>query len=266
MCKNEKYILQSNNTINLYHQYFSNEVCPEYITKTQDETELTFFNASVYDLSQSGSNWMDHQTVNMHCMDNQFDDRKCSCTKYQVYHEYVIAIEDVPFAVEKIIGIYEKILPSSEEHMGDDSVLLFKEKSKEMYLFSILNIGVVWSIGWGLTLDDPPAARIDLGYDSQNVCPDQNQGSSWELFDQNTGQGQEIWLPNDKIKVKCVDEDGRQLPAENKLLEDTNRKRKSNKVTSKRKANQVSKSLQSFLFKKVFSYFLMLPIFRNLRN
>ena len=162
---------------------------------------MTFFNASVYDLSQSGSNWIDYQSVNMHCMDNQFDNRKCSCTKYQVYHEYT-AVEVVPFAVEKIIGTYEKILPSSEEHMGDDSVLLFKEKSKEMYLFSILNIGVVWSIGWGLTLDDNQAARIDLGYDSPNVCPDQIQGSIWELFDQNTGHGQEIWQPNDKIKVK----------------------------------------------------------------
>ena len=253
MCKNEKYIVQSVNTINLYHLYLSNEVCPEYITKTQDETELTFFNASVYDLSQIGSNWMDYQTVNMHCMDNQFDYRECSCTKYQVYHEYT-AVEVVPFAVEKIIGTYEKILPSSEEHMGDDSVLLFKEKSKEMYLFSILNIGVVWSIGWGLTLDDNQAARIDLGYDSPNVCPDQIQGSIWELFDQNTGQGQEIWQPNDKIKVKCVDEDGRQMSAEKILLEDTNRKKESNKMTS----NRVSKSLQAFLFKKVFSYFLML--------
>ena len=223
----------------------SDEVCPENITKTQDDSALTFFNASVYDLSQSGSNWIDYQTLNMHCMDNQFDNRKCSCTKYQVYHEYETAVEDVPFAVDKIIGIYEKILPSSEEHMGDDSVLLFKEKSKEMYLFSILNIGVVWSIGWGLTLDDPPAARIDLGYDSPNVCPDQNQGSLWELFHQNTGQGQEIWLQNDKIKVKCVDEDGRQMSAEKILLEDTNRKKESNKMTS----NRVSKSLQAFLFK-----------------
>ena len=137
--------------------------------------------------------------------------------------------------------------------MGDDSVLLFKEKSKEMYLFSILNIGVVWSIGWGLTLDDPPAARIDLGYDSPNVCPDQNQGSLWELFHQNTGQGQEIWLQNDKIKVKCVDEGGKKLSAEKIILEvkDTNRNKKSNKVTSKRMANQVSQSLQSFIFKNM---------------
>ena len=174
--------------------------------------------------------------MNLHCQnDNQFDNRKCSCTKYQVDHEYS-DIADVPFGVNKIIGNYEKILPSSEEHMGD-AVLIFKEKSKKMYLFSIFNIGVVWSIGWGLTLDDPPAARIDLGYDSPNVCPDQNQGTSWELFDQNTGRGQEIWLQNDKIKVTCIEEDN-QLPAEN-ILDETNRKKKTNKVNSK-----VSKSFQ----------------------
>ena len=87
----------------------------------------------------------------------------CLCKKYRVYHSYYFE-EQVSTEVESILGIYDK----SENNFG---ISLFKQQSKELYLFSVHPKGRVWSIGNGLTITDAEAAHIEFQSYNENLCP-----------------------------------------------------------------------------------------------
>ena len=152
------------------------------------------FNYISHDSSQ---NQWDSTHVFFECGESilQTSHQTCSCKKYRVYHSYYFE-EQVPTEVVEILGVYEKF-ESTDSNFG---AISFKQHSKDMYLFSVHPKGRVWSIGYGLTITDTEASRIDFESYSENLCPHygSHNGLHWEIF------RQEIWETSN-ITVACIE-------------------------------------------------------------
>ena len=106
------------------------------------------------------------------------------------------------------MGIYEKI---DEKEVGLLAPLYF-EKHKNLYLFSHHPQGKVWQVSSKLSTT-PLRVVMDSQKDKSGKpkmsCPDSDTGSGngphWEWFNTTTPEGQQIYIQDDRIKVKCID-------------------------------------------------------------
>ena len=89
---------------------------------------------------------------------------------------------------------------------------LYYDKSKQLYLFSHHPQGLVWQVS--TKLSTTPMRGIlnvvsssddnsDVLDDDTKSCPD-NDLMHWEWFNSTTSQGQQLYVKDDHIQVKCV--------------------------------------------------------------
>ena len=142
------------------------------------------------------------------CMTEEYRPVKCGCKKYKIYHT-VYNEGKVPDAVGYLSGMFEKM---DEKEMWLLAPLYF-DKSKQLYLFSHHPKGLVWQVSTKLSttpmrgiLDgvsaDSDASLVAVD-DNTNSCPD-NDSIKWEWFNTTTSQGQQLYVKDDHIQVKCI--------------------------------------------------------------
>ena len=110
---------------------------------------------------------------------------------YPVYTERFI-----PDAVSYLMGIFKKT------ESKDFGLLapLYYEKSKDLYLFSHHPQGKVWQVSSKLS-----TTPMRVVFDSDMSCPDSSNEVTWEWFNTTTAEGQQIYIKDEHIKVKCID-------------------------------------------------------------
>ena len=141
-------------------------------------------------------------------MTEDYKSVRCACKQYKVYHT-VYTDGKVPDAVGYLSGNFEKM---DEKEMGLLAPLYY-DKSKQLYLFSHHPQGLVWQVSTKLSTtpmrgilnvvsssDDDNSDVLD---DDTSSCPD-NDLMNWEWFNSTTSQGQQLYVKDDHIQVKCV--------------------------------------------------------------
>ena len=77
---------------------------------------------------------------------------------------------------------------------------LYYEKSKDLYLFSHHPQGKVWQVSSKLS-----TTPMRVVFEKDMSCPDSSDTVTWEWFNTTTPEGQQIYVKDDHIKVKCLD-------------------------------------------------------------
>jgi len=150
--------------------------------------------------------WTKDTMLSFKCMTDDYRPVTCGCKKYKVYHT-VYNEGEVPDAVGYLSGNFERI---DEKEMGLLAPLYF-DKSKQLYLFSHHPKGLVWQVS--TKLSTTPMRGVLNGIDSDDndasvdesaeSCPD-NDFIKWEWFNSTTSQGQQLYVKDEHIQVKCI--------------------------------------------------------------
>ena len=94
------------------------------------------------------------------------------------------------------MGIFEK---TDSKEFGLLAPLYY-EKSKDLYLFSHHPQGKVWQVSSKLS-----TTPMRVVFEKDMSCPDSSDTVTWEWFNTTTPEGQQIYVKDDHIKVKCLD-------------------------------------------------------------
>lgn len=142
-----------------------------------------------------GGMWKPDNTIRFQCYKENFSPvQKCSCSKYKVYHT-VYVNDTVPAQVTYLSGTFTK-----EERPGMTRGLLaplYMDRDKGLMLFSHHPEGRVWQVSQKLTTT--PLRGVFSG----PSCPDSEQ-ITWEWYNMTTPQGQQLYVKDQHIHVKCV--------------------------------------------------------------
>lgn len=138
--------------------------------------------------------WTVDETLDFQCMPPAFQPVECPCRNYKVYHlTYVNGT--VPSAVEYLTGTFAKIDANKYGLLSP----LYYDKMKDLYLFSHHPKGRVWQVS--TKLSTTPLRGV---FPEDNSCPDSNS-ITWEWFNTTTAQGQQLYVPDENVHVKCLD-------------------------------------------------------------
>ena len=105
-----------------------------------------------------------------------------------------------PDQVSYLMGNFTKIDPLGYGLLAP----LYHEKSKDLYLFSHHPQGKVWQVSSKLF-----TTPMRVVFDKDMSCPDSTNPSgstTWEWFNTTTAEGQQIYIKDHHIKVKCIDD------------------------------------------------------------
>ena len=118
--------------------------------------------------------------------------------RYFIFQVYNTVYTDgkVPDAVNYLTGSFER---SNETDTGLLAPLYF-ENSKQLYLFSHHPRGKVWQVS--TKLSTTPLRGVHPG--GEQACPD-NDAIVWEWFNTTTTEGQQLYVKDSNIHVKCID-------------------------------------------------------------
>ena len=128
-------------------------------------------------------------------MGNSYKPVECTCNTYKVFH-LVYETGSAPDAVSYLMGNFEKITALDYGLLAP----LYYEKSKDLYLFSHHPQGKVWQVSSKLSTTP---MRVVFGDDAS--CPDSPNAGDWEWFNTTTTEGQQVYIKDEHIKVKCID-------------------------------------------------------------
>ena len=119
--------------------------------------------------------------------------------KLQVFN---LEYEDgkVPEAVSYLAGEFE--LDIEQQNSKGLMAPLYFNKEKDLYLFSHHPKGLVWQVSTKLSMT--PLRGIQNASEKPKACPDSNT-LTWEWFNSTTSQGQQIYVKDDHIQIKCLD-------------------------------------------------------------
>jgi len=175
-------------------QVFRNDdkTCPERHGGTNN-TKLYIDSSKPVPLGDSM--WQNDSTISFECFKpKQMTIAKCDCTEYKVYHT-VYSNGTVPTQVEYFTGLYSKV-KNPDDNFGLLAPLYINQE-KELYLFSHHIAGKVWQISDKLTTTPMRGVFSDTP-----ACPDKD--ITWEWYNRTTSTGQQIYVPDNHIKVKCI--------------------------------------------------------------
>lgn len=136
-----------------------------------------------------GGMWKPDNTIRFQCYKENFTPvQKCSCSKYKVYVNAT-----VPTQVTYLSGTFTR------EERSDRGLLapLYLDRDKGLMLFSHHPEGRVWQVSQKLTTT--PLRGVFSG----PSCPDSEQ-ITWEWYNVTTPQGQQLYVKDQHIHVKCV--------------------------------------------------------------
>lgn len=128
-------------------------------------------------------------------MTNLYQPIKCTCNTYKVFH-LIYSNGTVPDAVSYLMGVYEKIDALEVGLLAP----LYYEKSKDLYLFSHHPQGKVWQVS--SKLSTTPMRAV---FNHEKSCPDSSDSVTWEWFNTTTTEGQQLYIKDTHIKIKCID-------------------------------------------------------------
>ena len=98
------------------------------------------------------------------------------------------------------MGTYKKV-----EDRKIFTSTIYKEKSKEMYLFSIHPLGRVWTIGKGMEIDSETLAHIDFKKYNPELCPHHTiKDCHWKIIQSNNSHNEEFYHDVNLI-VQCTE-------------------------------------------------------------
>ena len=89
---------------------------------------------------------------------------------------------------------------------GNDKGLmapLYVNAEKDLYLFSHHPMGLVWQVSTKLSMT-PLRGIFDDASKVGQACPDK-ESIRWQWFNSTTPNGQQIYIEDDNIHVKCVE-------------------------------------------------------------
>jgi len=142
------------------------------------------------------SMWQNDSTIAFECFKpNYMKIASCDCDEYKVYST-VYKNGTVPNQVQYFAGNYRK-----EENKDNTYGLLaplYVNQEKNLYLFSHHIGGKVWQMSDKLTTT--PMRGV---FQTTPSCPD-SEDMTWEWYNVTTPTGQQIYVPDHHIKVKCV--------------------------------------------------------------
>ena len=142
------------------------------------------------------SMWRRDDSIQLQCYKPGYTPvTKCPCTKYEVsYSDY--EDEEVPLQVKFHTGLFTRLDPSSSLGL---LAPIYMNMEKKLYLFSHHPAGLVWQISQTLTTT-PLRGVTDV-----QSCPD-SQGMVWEWYNITTNLGQQIYVRDQHIMIKCRDD------------------------------------------------------------
>jgi len=139
--------------------------------------------------------WRNDTSIQFQCYKREITPvQRCKCTKYLVYHT-VYQNGSVPKAVNYLTGTF--VLETREEETYGLLAPLYKDKQKQLFLFSHHPQGLVWQVSQKLTTT--PLRGVFSG----PACPD-SQDIIWEWYNMTTPMGQQLYVFDNHIKVKCL--------------------------------------------------------------
>ena len=139
--------------------------------------------------------WTTDETLSFECMGNTYKSVECKCQTYKVFHLHYDS-GSPPDAVSYLMGIFEKITSLDYGLLAP----LYYEKSKDLYLFSHHPQGKVWQGSSKLS-----TTPMRVVFDDEMSCPDSSNTATWEWFNTTTAEGQQIYIKDEHIQVKCID-------------------------------------------------------------
>ena len=150
-----------------------------------------------WDISRPTPEWISDDTITFECFSEDYKLVNCSCTKYNVYH---LDYEDkvVPGLVSQITGTYESI------NVPGILAPVYYEKIQDEYLYSQHPHGKVWIFSSKISQFRRHQVRIN--FDEVLSCPDSSNSGAWERLVTHTDDGQDIFVKDEHIKVKCIDD------------------------------------------------------------
>eukprot|EP00092_Neocalanus_flemingeri_P026458 GFUD01028679.1.p1 GENE.GFUD01028679.1~~GFUD01028679.1.p1 ORF type:complete len:473 (-),score=118.91 GFUD01028679.1:9-1427(-) len=139
------------------------------------------------------SMWRKDDSIQLQCYSPDFTPvTKCRCTKYEVLYS---AYEDgeVPLQVKFHTGLFTRM---DRSESFDLLAPIYQNVEKKLYLFSHHPEGLVWQISQSLTTTPVRAVT------TVQSCPD-SQGLVWEWYNMTTSQGQQVYVKDQHLVVKC---------------------------------------------------------------
>ena len=140
--------------------------------------------------------WTVDESLSFKCLTDSYRPVECKCDTYKVFHT-VYEDGEAPSAVTYMMGEFDKIDQNAVGLMAP----LYFNREKDLYLFSHHPKGLVWQVS--TKLSTTPLRGISLDKDSQTACPDTDQ-IRWEWFNTTTPQGQQLYIEDSHIQVKCI--------------------------------------------------------------
>jgi hypothetical protein len=138
--------------------------------------------------------WTTDDTLDFKCLAPDYDPVDCACRNFKVYH-LTYQNGTVPSPVEYLTGNFTRIDEKDYGLMAP----LYRDVHKGLYLFSHHPQGRVWQVS--TKLSTTPLRGI---FSKGGSCPDTEQ-ITWEWFNTTTAQGQQLYVKDDHIVVKCLD-------------------------------------------------------------
>jgi len=142
------------------------------------------------------SMWQNDTTISFECFKPDYMKiAKCDCSMYKVYST-VYSNGTVPTQVQYFAGVYRK--EENKENTFGLLAPLYVNQEKNLYLFSHHIGGKVWQMSDKLTTT--PMRGV---FQNTPSCPD-SEDITWEWYNVTTATGQQIYIPDLHIKVKCI--------------------------------------------------------------
>jgi len=142
------------------------------------------------------SMWQNDTTIAFECFKpKNMQIAKCDCSTYKVYST-VYNNGTVPSQVQYFAGLYRK--EENKENTFGLLAPLYVNQEKNLYLFSHHIGGKVWQMSDKLTTT--PMRGV---FEKTPSCPD-HEDITWEWYNVTTATGQQIYVPDHHIKVKCI--------------------------------------------------------------
>ncbi len=142
--------------------------------------------------------WTADETLAFQCMPANYQPVQCECRNYKVYH-LVYSNGTVPSAVQYLTGNFTRVEDSRTYGL---LAPLYRDPVKDLYLFSHHPKGRVWQVS--TKLSTTPLRGV---FPHDNSCPD-TETITWEWFNTTTPQGQQLYVKDRHIAIKCVDNFG----------------------------------------------------------
>jgi len=175
-------------------QIFNNDdkSCPE---KHGGRNSSSMYIDSSEPVFPGESMWSKDDSLKLECYNSVFTETvDCGCNTYEVTHsEY----EDgkIPRQVEFHSGLFTRVTKQDSYGL---LAPLYQNIEKQLYLFSHHPEGLVWQVSQKLTTTPVRAVT------TTKSCPD-NKDLEWEWYNITTKLGQQLYVKDKKVQVKCAD-------------------------------------------------------------